>query len=106
MHYRIANLSIALAFILLFGAYYQGQSEQKGHEKLTQSNAAKAKKADNRSTMSLTECQAIHDRIRKEKDDASLRKGPWLLQGDQKECPVFTPIDYRAMAKLQEQKGH
>ncbi len=102
MRYTIANLFIALSFTFLFGAYYQGQSGQKEPEKDSQSNSMEAGKDLNRYSMSLTECQAIHDRIRKEKDDASLRKGPWLLQGKQNKCPVFKSIDYKALAYLPE----
>ncbi len=101
MHYGIANFIIFLAFVGLFGLTYQGKSNKGVNQKpktITSFKANNAKHSMN--TMTLSECQDIHEQIRKEKNDESLYKGHWAFQGKGKSCPVFNNMDKKAFAQL------
>jgi len=103
MRYGIANLTVLAAFITLFGMTYQGESGQAPQNTRAQATSAASKLSlSKQNNMTLTECQAIHDRLRKQKNDESLRKGFWRMQKSQKDCPFFTPRDYQAMASYSE----
>lgn len=101
MRYGIANLTIVFGFVALLGATYEAENLQTSAEKtVTKADFHDNGEVQNQRNMSLKECQAIHDRIRKEKDDESLYKGAWLNLSNKANCPVLKKQDYQAMAKF------